>query len=111
MRDLPRLLKIGLRSVARTDGSFDFFARCIRRNVKVKAVLDVHPELAGCRKVPAEAQSRISGYAACPVDDGTDARCRYPQFQCETVDAYAGGFHEVFEQNLTGMNRRCNTFL
>ena len=68
------------------------------------AALQADPELGGIAEVVAQAQSRVRGDAALAADKIVDARGGDMKILGEAVGGEAEGFHELSEEDLTGMD-------
>jgi hypothetical protein len=51
-------------------------------------------------------QTCVRGNAAALVNNFANASCRYMEIDGQLIDGQAQRLHEVFEENLSGMNRR-----
>jgi hypothetical protein len=73
--------------------------------VKIESLLQVHPELAGGGKVAGEPQGRVGADRVFSIDDGAYACDWNMQSARQSVDGDSRRLHELFEQDLPGVNR------
>ena len=72
---------------------------------QVVGSLEIEPELGSGAKVAGEAQGGVGGNGArlALSDDGTDARRRHAQCQCQRIGAQLKGFHQLLAEHFPWM--------
>lgn len=74
------------------------------RDSEIEIGLESNPQIGRDTKILGQPKRGISRDSSLPVDNGADTARRDGDSASETVDAEAQGFHELFQQNLAGMN-------
>jgi len=86
---------LDFRKLARPPGDF-----------QVIEVLQIEPELRVGVEEPRQAQSGLGGYPAALMHNFADAGRRNVQFKREPVGRQVQRLHEIFVENLSGMDWR-----
>lgn len=73
-------------------------------NLQIVARLKIYPEFRSGTEKTSESQGRIGSDGAAAIDDFRHARHGNAKFQREAIHAQAQGPHELFAQNLAGVN-------